>query len=154
VRKSSDKALSLPQLDVLAIYKLSRFVGRFSIVSTFDELAGGNVSVGTDEIDAIVGHGHPLFGAISFKHKRIKRRRPKDARGRLRRGRGFGFPPIPGRILSSVARKFGPIGCQSSIVQSRPTAAGAEFVFLVAISAARRKAATASSSTAKCSASP
>jgi hypothetical protein len=95
VRKSSDKALSLPQLDVLAIYKLSRFVGRFSIVSTFDELAGGNVSVGTDEIDAIVGHGHPLFGAISFKHKRIKRRRPKDARGRLGRGRGFGFPPIP-----------------------------------------------------------
>ena len=54
--KPRDKAIALPKLAVLAVYKLPRFLDRFSLVGTFDALDARKVSIIAKGVDAILVH--------------------------------------------------------------------------------------------------
>ena len=54
--KSRDKVIALPKLAVSAVYKLPRFLDRFSLVGTFDALDARKVSIVAKGVDAILVH--------------------------------------------------------------------------------------------------
>jgi len=56
VRKPRDKAIALPKLAVLAVYKLPRFLDCFSLVGAFDALDARKVSIVAKGVDAILVH--------------------------------------------------------------------------------------------------
>ena len=67
VIKSADKTLAVPQLHVLTIQKLPRFLDRLSIVGGCEVLREGPMPVFVEEIDAIVRQGL-LCGCVCFTH--------------------------------------------------------------------------------------
>ena len=56
VGKPRDKAIALPKLAVLAVYKLPRFLDCFSLVGTFDALDARKMSIVAKGVDAILVH--------------------------------------------------------------------------------------------------
>jgi hypothetical protein len=54
--KSRDKAVSLPNLAILEVYKSPRFLDCFSLVGTFDALDARKVSIIAKGIEAILVH--------------------------------------------------------------------------------------------------
>jgi hypothetical protein len=56
VRKPRDKAIALPKLAGLAVYKLPRFLDCFSLVGAFDALDARKVSIVAKGVNAILVH--------------------------------------------------------------------------------------------------
>jgi hypothetical protein len=69
VGKPCDKAIALPKLAGLAVYKLPRFLDGFSLVGAFDALDARKVSIVAKGVNAILVHelhsasGHVQAGA-------------------------------------------------------------------------------------------